>query len=124
MALSIIGSVDCLVSSSSVVERILLCQLTQSWPLTPGGRQNQCTVGLEWPDLGQNHEGSLQYPDHLLLALLQGGVCVQLSGLDLELRESERAVIFTSLHPWVPPIDLTSHKRSQERVICINQIVG
>ena len=113
MALSIIGSVDCLVSSSSVVERILLCQLTQSWPLTPGGRQNQCTVGLEWPDLGQDHEGPLQYPDHLLLALLQVGVCVQLCGLDIELRESERVVIFTSRHPWVPPIDLTGDPRNQ-----------
>ena len=63
--------------------------------------------------MGQDPKGSLHIPDHLLLALLQGGVCVQLSGLDLELRESERAVIFTSLHPWVPPIDLTRDPRNE-----------
>ena len=66
-----------------------------------------------WPDLGQGQEGSLQYPDHHLLALLQGGLRVQLSGLDPELRESEKAVIFTSRRSLVPPIDLTRDPRNQ-----------
>ena len=74
-----------------------------------------------WPDLGQGQEGSLQYPDHLLLALLQGGLRVQLSGLDPELRESEKAVLHFSA-----PVGASyrSHKRSEKRVLCINQIVG
>ena len=42
----------------------------------------------------------LTNPDHILLALLQGGLRVQLSGLEPEIREGEKAVFRTSLHPW------------------------
>ena len=52
-------------------------------------------------------------PDHVLLALMQGGLRAQLSGLEPEIREGEKAVFRTSLHPWVLPINLTRDSWSQ-----------
>ena len=50
-------------------------------------------------------------PDHIILALLQGGLRVQLSGLEPEVREGEKA-------------SYKSHKRFMEPVLYFNQIVG
>ena len=55
----------------------------------------------------------LTNPDHILLALLQGGLRVQLSGLEPEVREGEKAIFRTSRHPWVLPINLTRDSWSQ-----------
>ena len=51
--------------------------------------------------------------DPLLLALVQDGLRDQLSGLEPELREGEKAVIFASRSRWVLPLDLTRDPRSQ-----------
>ena len=59
-----------------------------------------------WNNLA-SHGGDIQYPDPLLLALVQGGLRDQLSGLEPELREGEKAVIFASRSRWVLPFDLT-----------------
>ena len=72
-----------------------------------------CPIGLERPDVGQSHEGFLWNPDHILLALMQGGLRAQLSGLESEIREGEKAVFRTSLHPWVLPINLPRDLWSQ-----------
>ena len=63
-----------------------------------------------WNNLASNG-GDIQYPDPLLLALVQGGLRDKLSGLEPEPREGEKAVIFTSRPPWVLPF--RSHKRSK-----------
>ena len=59
-----------------------------------------------WNNLA-SHGGDIQYLDPLLLALVQGGLRDQLSGLEPELREGEKAVIFASRSRWVLPLDLT-----------------
>ena len=44
---------------------------------------------------------------------MQGGLRAQLSGLESEIREGEKAVFRTSLHPWVLPINLPRDLWSQ-----------
>ena len=42
---------------------------------------------------------------------MQGGLRDQLSGLEPELREGEKAVVFASRSRWVLPLDLTRDPR-------------
>ena len=51
--------------------------------------------------------------DHSPLALMLGGLLVQLSGLEPEFREDEKVVFRASRHPWVLHTNLTRDSWSQ-----------